>query len=220
MPRILTAILTCLLLAPAALADQTVLLPILCGHDEREDAPSPCLQEDAFTAGVASADLSLMTGGQSWGCNSEWAAFVEFDLSWLPPGHQVLSAVLTVRKTGYSDDSQGFFYLGVFPYFASGGPMAVPRDDLDPDTALDVTYPPAANVDLVLDVTAGVQDLRLNGHDRIGLILAGIYSEAGYEDWISIGGCGHPNPPRLALEYEGTVDAEAQSWSGVKSLFR
>ncbi|MFH2054057.1 MAG: hypothetical protein ABIK96_16500 [bacterium] len=45
-------------------------------------------------------------------------------------------------------------------------------------------------------------------------------NEAGYEDWISIGGCGHPNPPRLALEYEGTVAAEAQSWSGVKSLFR
>lgn len=209
-----------LLAAGAAAADQMTLGPLQCGDDERVDGGGSCPQETAFTAGTVSTAYHLKVGGDAYGCNSEWAASLEFGLDALPPGVALVSATLVVRKTGYSDDSQGFFYLGAFAYPATGSPVAVERDDLTPETMLDVVYPPAANVDLSFDVTAAVQAVLGGESGRVGLLLAGVYSEAGYEDWISVGGATYAVPPRLVVEYQATVDAQAWSWSRVKGAYR
>lgn len=209
-----------LLAAGAAAADQMTLGPLQCGDDERVDGGGSCQQETAFTAGTVSTAYHLKVGGDSYGCNSEWATSLEFGLDALPPHAALVSATLVVRKTGYSDDSQGFFYLGAFAYPATGAPVAVEREDLTPETMLDVVYPPAANVDLSFDVTAAVQAVLDGESGRTGLLLAGVYSEAGYEDWISIGGATYVVPPRLVVEYQATVDAQTRSWSQVKSAYR
>jgi hypothetical protein len=196
-------------------------LPLLqCDDEARGEDGGTCVSEDAFYAGTSSAASGLQIGGDSWHCGSEWATSLEFDLGGIPAGLQVFSARLVVRKTGYSDDSQGFFYCGVFPYAATGGVVPVPRDDLTPDTTLDVVYPPAANVDLSFDVTGAVAQWVADGESRAGLLLAGIYSEAGYEDWISIGGATSLFPPRLIVDHEGTVAATSTPWSLVKARYR
>lgn len=209
-------------LAWAALASAAeVTLPAaLCGHDEREDGAGACLQEAHFKAGVPSGEMNLMVGGQAWGCDSEWAASFEFDLGPVPSGAPVQQAVLVVRKTGYSDDAQGFAYVGAFAYAPTGAEVPVARDDLSPDTALAVLYPPAANVDLAFDVTAAVQAWVADGAAKAGLLLAPVYSEIGYEDWISVGGCTHPTPPRLVINYDGAVANESSTWSRLKALWR
>lgn len=205
--------------APAAGAE-LVLSPSLCGHDEREEGAGSCPQEDHFKAGTGSVEVNLMVGGQAWGCDSEWAASFEFDLGPVPAGAPVQSAMLIVRKTGYSDDAQGFAYIGVFAYEPTGSEVPVARDDLTPETALDVLYPPAANIDLSFDVTAAVQARVAAGAAKAGLLLAPVYPEIGYEDWISVGGCAHPAPPRLVINYEGAVATEASTWSGLKAGWR
>lgn len=201
-------------------ANELVLAPLLCGHDEREDGVAGCLQETHFLAGGASPDLHLKVGGEAWGCDAEWASSLEFDLGAIPAGAPVLEAVLVVRKTGYSDDAQGFAYLGAFAYEATGSPVAVARDDLSPGTALDIVYPPTANVDLSFDVTAAVQAWVNAGKARVGVLLAPVYPENGYDDWISIGGCGYVAPPRLVVAWEGAVAAEASTWSALKAAWR
>lgn len=203
-----------------AAAAEVALGPLQCGEDEREDADAPCLHEDAFQAGTVSTAMNLHTGGTAYGCNAEWATSLEFDLSWVPPAHRILQAVLVVRKTGYADDAQGFFYLGAFAYAAAGEEVAVPRADLTPETALGIVYPPAANVDLEFDVTSAVQEALAAERTRAGFLLAGIFSEAGYEDWITVGGITHPAPPRLVVEFEGPVAATPVTWSTVKALHR
>lgn len=198
---------------------ELTLYPALTGHDEREDGVTGCLHEAAFSAGITTADLHLKVGGESAGCDAEWAASFEFDLTAVPPTEQIYSATLVVRKTGYSDDSQGFAYLGAFQYLATGSEVLVPRDHLDPQTALDIVSPSAVNGDLSFDVTSAIQDCLSNQTELAGLLLAGVYSEAGYEDWISVGGQGYTLPPRLIVEYQGTVDAPATSWSSLKASF-
>lgn len=209
-----------LMLATAAGAAELTLAPLLCGHDEREEGAGACPQESAFKAGVATSDLHLMIGGQAWGCDSEWAASLEFDLGSVPAGAQVYSASLVVRKTGYSDDSEGFTYLGAYSYDPTGGEVPIERDALTPDTALDITYPPAANTDLTFDVTAAVQAWVAAGAAKAGLLLAPVYPEIGYETWVSVGGCGYALPPRLVIVHEGAVAAAATTWSHLKATYR
>lgn len=206
--------------AAAAPAVELSLPPTLCGHDEREEGAGSCPRETHFKAGVAGGEMNLMIGGQAWGCDSEWAASFEFDLGPVPAGAPVRDAVLVVRKTGYSDDAQGFAYLGVFAYDPTGAEVLLARDDLTPETALDVIYPPAANIDLAFDVTAAVQSWVAAGAAKAGLLLAPVYPEIGYEDWISVGGCPHPAPPRLVITCDGAVAAEASTWSGLKASWR
>jgi hypothetical protein len=207
-------------LAAAAGAAELTLAPTLCGHDEREDGVAGCLSETAFKAGVPSAVLHLKAGGEAAGCDSEWAACFEFDLGPVPAGSPVDRATLVVRKTGYSDDAQGFAYLGLYGYTPTGGEVALERDDLTPDTALDVIYPPAANVDLALDVTAAVGERVGAGVAKVGLLLAPVYAEIGYEDWISVGGCAYTVPPRLVVSYRGAVATETTGWAGLKARYR
>lgn len=206
--------------AAFARAAELTLAPTLCGHDEREEGTAGCPVETAFKAGVPSATLHLQSGGDTAGCNSEWAACFEFDLGAVPAGAPVDRATLLVRKTGYSDDAQGFAYLGVFAYAPTGAEVALERDDLTADTALDILYPPAANVDLALDVTAAVAARVGDGVAKLGLLLAPVYSEIGYEDWISVGGCAYMVPPRLVVAFQGAVAVEATSWSGLKARYR
>lgn len=212
--------LCCLLATAAAAADTVTIAPLQSGDDEREDGAGACPQETKFTAGTISAALHLKVGGEAAGCDSEWATSLEFGLDAVPAQQPVISAVLTVRKTGYSDDSEGFPYVGVFAYPATGAPVTVDRDELTPDTALDVVFPSSANVDLNFDVTAAVQNLVDAGAARAGFLLAGVYSEVGYEDWISVGGAGYAVPPRLVVVYEGTVPTSAGSWSSIKAAYR
>jgi len=194
--------------------------PTLCGESEREFAPAPCLEEPAFQAGVPTAELNLKVGGNAYGCDSEWAAGFEFDLATAPAGQVIVSATLVVHKTGYADDAQGFPYIGAFSYTASGAPVPVPRDDLDPDTALDIMYPPVANVDLFFDVTATVQELIDDSAPLAGFLVAGIYSEAGYHNHIFVGGCANTSPPRLEIVFNAPVATEGASWSTLKALYR
>ena len=210
-----------LVIAAAAAASDTVTIPPLqCGDDEREYGAGACPQETKFTAGTVSTALHLKVGGEAAGCDSEWATSLEFGLETVPAQQPVVSAVLVVHKTGYSDDSEGFPYVGVFAYPATGAPVSVGRDELTPDTVLDVVFPSSANVDLSFDVTAAVQALVDAGAARAGFLLAGVYSEVGYEDWISVGGMAYAVPPRLVVVYEGTVAAPAGSWSAVKAAYR
>ncbi|MBK8167614.1 MAG: hypothetical protein IPK64_16840 [bacterium] len=206
---------------PAAVsAAELLLAPTLCGHDEREEGAGACPQETHFKAGVATGDQHLKVGGQAWGCDSEWAASFEFDLGPVPAGAPVRAAVLVIRKTGYSDDAQGFAYLGAFAYDPTGTEVLVARDDLAPETALDVLYPPAANTDLSFDVTAAVQAWVAAGAAKAGLLLAPAYPEIGYENWISVGGCGYAAAPRLLITYDGAVAAEKTTWSELKANWR
>lgn len=214
---IMAGLLAC---AGSAQAYVLTLAPDRTGHDEREDAPSPCLQETAFLAGLDLPDANLQVGGNSYGCDSEWAASFEFDLGGVAAPEVVLSATLTVTKTGYADGAQGFFYLGVYAYPATGAAMDVPRADLTPETALAVTYPPAANTAMVFDVTQTVSDLVAGSVGRAGFLLAGIYSEAGYLDWISVGGAGSTHPPTLEIELQGVVEDAPAAWSRIKALYR
>jgi hypothetical protein len=204
---------------PAA-AVEVELTAVQSGDDEREFAGGTCLQEEEFLAGTSSTSLHQKVGGEAWGCDSEWATSIEFDLSSIPVGLQVFSATLLVRKTGYSDDSQGFFYMGAFAYEATGAPVPVAREALTLDTMLDVVYPSAANVDLSFDVTAAVQEWVARGKRRVGLLLAGVYSEVGYENWVSVGGSGYAIPPRLHVSHEGSVAIARTPWTDVKEFYR
>lgn len=208
------------LLVSGASADETWPALLQCGDDEREDAGGTCSNEPDFLAGQNSTALHLKVGGEARGCDSEWAASFEFDLASLRAGLQIFAATLIVRKTGYSDDSEGFTYVGAFDYAATGGPVAVPRAALAPETALDIVYPSAANTDLHFDVTAAVQTWVAAGASRTGLLLAGVYSEVGYETWISVGGANSYAPPRLVVQHEGSVARAAAPWSAVKSIYR
>ena len=210
---------TCLLVTAATAVEET-LAPTLCGHDEREEGAGACPQETVFKAGVPGAELHLKIGGEAWGCDSEWATSLEFDLGGLPVGAEVYIATLVVRKTGYSDDSEGFTYLGAYAYDPTGSEVLLARDDLTPETALDIAYPSAANTDLSFDVTAAVQAWLNAGTAKAGLLLAPVYSEIGYEDWISVGGCGYALPPRLVIVHEGAVVDESTSWSDLKANYR
>ena len=209
-----------LLGAAVATATEVTLAPTLCGHDEREEGAGACLVETAFKAGVATADLHLKVGGEAWGCDSEWAASFEFDLGAVPSGAEIYIATLVVRKTGYSDDSQGFAYLGAYAYEPTGGETLIGRADLTPEAALDIAYPSAANTDLSFDVTAAVQAWVGAGAAKAGLLLAPVYSEIGYEDWISVGGCGYALPPRLVVVHESAVPDASSSWSDLKAHYR
>ncbi len=206
--------------ATSSASDTATIPPLQCGDDEREESAGACLQETKFTAGTVSTALHLKIGGEAAGCDSEWATSLEFSLDAVPAQQPVISATLTVRKTGYSDDSEGFPYVGVFDYPATGEPVSVDRNALSPDTMLDVVFPSSANVDLSFDVTAAVQDLVAGGAARAGFLLAGVYSEVGYEDWISVGGTAYAIPPRLVIVYEGTVAAQSGSWSTIKAAYR
>ncbi len=206
--------------AATACALEVTLVPTLCGHDEREEGSGACPQEADFKAGVPSAELHLKIGGEARGCDSEWATALEFDLGGLPTGAEVYIATLVVRKTGYSDDSEGFTYLGAYAYDPTGGEVLLARDDLTPETALDIAYPSAANTDLSFDVTTAVQAWLNAGAAKAGLVLVPVYSEIGYEDWISVGGCGYPLPPRLVIVHEGAVADESTSWSDLKANYR
>ncbi len=213
--------LSLLAVAAVATADDTVTLTASqAGDDEREDGGGACPHETKFVAGTAGTALHLKVGGETYGCDSEWAASLEFELGAIPPRQPVLAATLVVRKTGYSDDSEGFPYVGAFAYAATGAPTTVDRADLTPDTALDVVMPTAANTDLGFDVTAAVQALVASGAARAGFLLAGVFSEVGYEDWISIGGKAYALPPRLVVVHAGPVPAEPLSWSAVKARYR
>ncbi len=216
-------VLNCLYLLMAAAAAQAFTVTLnaaISGHDERQDAPSPCLQETAFLAGQDLPDTDLKVGGNAYGCDSEWAASFEFDLASLPLHETVVDAVLTVTKTGYADDAQGFFYLGAFYFPTTGTPIPVPRANLTPTTALDILYPPTTNTAMNFDVTAAVRDLVDGGTGRAGFLLAGVNSEAGYEDWISVGGAGSSQPPQLVITLTDVVADEASSWSRIKGLYR
>lgn len=212
------ALLACL--ATFASADTMQCTLFQAGDDERENSGGACAQEQDFVAGTTSTAMHLKVGGNSFGCDSEWATSAEFDLSEVPSGRPIYRATLIVHKTGYSDDAAGFAYIGAYPYAATGSAVAVPRAGLTPESALDALYPPASNVDLSFDVTAAVREWVADGEVRAGLLVAGVYSEAGYEDWISIGGAGYSMPPRLVVEYEGTVASETSSWSTVKGSYR
>lgn len=205
-------------IAGTAAAVEVTLAPTLCGHDEREEGAGACPQETVFKAGVPGAELHLKIGGEAWGCDSEWATSLEFDLGGLPMGAEVYIATLVVRKTGYSDDSEGFTYLGAYAYDATGSEVLLARDDLTPETALDIAYPSAANTNLRSTSRQPCRPGSTPARPR-QLLLAPV-SEIGYEDWISVGGCGYALPPRLVIVHEGAVADESTSWSDLKANYR
>lgn len=67
---------------------------------------------------------------------------------------------------------------------------------------------------------AAVRDLVDDSVGRAGFLLAGIYSEAGYEDWVSVGGGGSTHPAILEVELQGVVAGAPSSWSRIKTLYR
>lgn len=200
----------------------TITLTATAGdHDERGDGGGLCPLEDAFLLGGSASAASLQVGGNAWGCDSEWAASFRFDLNGIDTGAEIEQALLVVRKTGYADDSSGFPYIGAYAFTPGATPVEILRADLTPTTAQDVLLPGAPNVDLEFDVTGAVQDFVDDASPEAGLLLCGIYNEAGYHDFIYVGNIGHTYPPRLIIEYtEGTVPSRRFSFDAIKSLYR
>ncbi|MBC8426593.1 hypothetical protein H8E07_20955 [bacterium] len=204
--------------APPAGATEDFPAPLLqAGEDERIEGTGACPVEPDFLAGSVSTAYSLHVGGNAWGCDSEWGASAEFDLTAFVPGQTILAAEFVVRKTGHEE---GLPYVAAFGYEATGAEVPLPRADLDMYSALDIVAPGQANVDLHFTVTGFVQDLIDDGAARAGLFLCGVYSEVGRMDRIYVGGTPHAFPPRLIITTEGPVGGETATWSGIKTIYR
>lgn len=191
------------------------------GHDEREDAPTPCLSDPDFTAGQYDAVTQLQVGGDRGGCDSEWGACAEFDFADIGLDNGVLAARLVLRYTGYGDYASGLPYVGVYGYGYTGSPVILPRDDLDDQTALAIFAPTSVtNVDIEVNVTGYIAELVADEIFQAGFFVCGVFSEVGYDDMVYFGGADHIHPPRLLIETVNPVSAEAVSWGDVKTLFR
>lgn len=221
-PKLARAAALVLALNGPVLAQIDVTADLLgTGHEEREDGGGTCLHEPAFIAGVYDAVTQLQAGGDNAGCDSEWAAFAEFDFSVVGEDGIVESATLHLRYTGYGDDAMGLPYVGVFGYTYAGGPVILPRDDLEARSALAVFAPTSVtNVDIAVDVTSYVADLAGQQTFRAGFLVCGAFSEVGYNDLVYFGGAGHVHPPRLVITVTSPVPAQPRSWGAVKSAHR
>ena len=219
---ILAAVLVLLTGTNAAIAQTDYTADLLgTGHDEREDAPSPCLNDLDFTAGVYDAATQLQVGGDRGGCDSEWGTCAEFDFADIGLDNGVLAARLILRYTGYGDYASGLPYVGVYGYDYTGSAVILPRADLDDQTALAIFAPTSVtNVDIEVNVTDYIADLVDNEIFQAGFFVCGIFSEVGYDDMVYFGGADHTSPPRLVIETVNPVAAEAVSWGEVKTLFR
>ena len=202
--------------APAGATEEFTAPLLQAGEDERVEGVGACPVEPDFAAGTVSTAYSLHVGGNAWGCDSEWGASAEFDLTAFNPGQTILAAELVVRKTGHEE---GLPYVAAFGYAATGGEVPLPRADLDMYSALDIVAPGQANVDLHFTVTGHVQDLIVDGAARAGLFVCGVYSEVGRMDRIYVGGAPHAYPPRLVITTEGPVGGETSTWGGIKAIF-
>jgi len=191
------------------------------GHDERVDGGDGCLNEPDFIAGVYDAVTQLQAGGNGYGCDSEWGAFTEFDFTGIGAGSVILSVTLFLRYTGYGDDAMGLPYIGVYGYEYTGGPVVLPRAELDDHTALAIFAPTSVtNVDIAIDVTNFIRDLVLEGTFQTGFFVCGVFSEVGYNDMVYFGGLDHAHPPRLVITTDNPVGNDRSSWGGLKSLYR
>ncbi|MCK9994963.1 MAG: hypothetical protein KAH56_01645 [Candidatus Krumholzibacteria bacterium] len=218
----LVAVALVLALCGSALAQSDFTASLLgTGHEEREDGVEGCLSESGFIAGVYNAVTQLQTGGNGYGCDSEWGAFTEFDFTGIGTSSVILSVSLYLRYTGYGDDAMGLPYIGVYGYEYAGGPVVLPRTELDDHTALAVFAPTSTtNVDIAVDVTDFITDLVLEGTFQTGFFVCGVFSEVGYNDMVYFGGSNHTHPPRLVITTANPVWNDRSSWGGLKSLFR
>ena len=206
--------------AASAQTDYTANL-LGTGHDEREDAPSPCLSDPDFTAGVYDTATQLQVGGDRGGCDSEWGACAEFDFADIGLDNGVLAARLILRYTGYGDYASGLPYVGVYAYDYTGSAVILPRADLDDQTALAIFAPTSVtNVDIEINVTGYIADLAEDEIFQAGFFVCGVFSEVGYDDMVYFGGADHTYPPRLVIETVNPVSTEVVSWGEVKTLFR
>jgi len=211
-----------LAMAGPSLAQFDYHAPLLgTGHDERVDGVTGCPNEADFIAGIYDSVIQLQAGGNGYGCDSEWGCFAEFDFAAVEESNIIFTATLIWRYTGYGDDAQGLPYLGVFGYEFTGGPVALPRANLNDQTALSIFSPTSStNVDIAINVTDYIIDLVDQEIFQTGFFVCGVFSEVGYNDLTYFGGSGHPYPPRLVISTTGPVQAEAQSWGAVKAVFR
>jgi hypothetical protein len=191
------------------------------GHDEREDGGEGCLNESDFIAGVYDTVTQLQAGGNGAGCDSEWGAFAEFDFTDIGTNSVILSVTLVLRYTGYGDDAMGLPYIGVYGYEYAGGPVFLPRTELDDHTALAIFAPTSTtNVDITIDVTDFIADLVLEDTFQTGFFVCGVFSEVGYNDLVYFGGSDHAHPPRLVITTANPVRNDRYGWGALKSLYR
>lgn len=191
------------------------------GDDERVEGAVGCLNETDFIAGVPSAASQLRVGGNGYGCDSEWGAHAEFDFTAIGASGVVMAASLTVRYTGYGDDAAGLPYIGLYDYPYAGGPVALPRADLDGFSGLAVFAPTSAtNVDFTFDVTEEITALIADETFQAGFFFCGAFNEAGYNDLVYFGGSSHPYPPRLVITTARPVASRQVSWGAVKAEYR
>ncbi len=191
------------------------------GHYQREDAADPCTQDPNFIAGQYNSLVQIMAGGNNAGCDSEWGFCAEFDFSASEEGNEVLSAVLSLRYTGYGDDSGGLPYLGLFDYEYSGAPVLLPRAEFNDQTALAVFQPTGSTgVDFDFDVTDLVTGLLEEGKGQVGFFVCGVFSEVGYDSLVYFGASDGQYPPRLMISTAQVVQARPTSWGMVKTCFR
>ncbi len=211
-----------LAMAGPALAQFDFHAPLLgTGHEERVDGGTGCPSEADFIAGVHDSVIQLQAGGNGYGCNSEWGCFAEFDFAAVEESSIIYSATLTWRYTGYGDDAQGLPYIGVYGYEYVGGPVALPRANLNDQTALSIFSPTSStNVDIAINVTDYIIDLVDQEIFQAGFFVCGVFSEVGYSDLVYFGGSGHPYPPRLVISTTGPVANDQLSWGAVKAVFR
>ena len=220
-PVIICAAMVLAMSAPA-LAQFDFYAPLLgTGHDERVDGGTGCANETDFIAGVHDSVIQLQAGGNGYGCDSEWGCFAEFEFAAVEQSNLIYSATLILRYTGYGDDAMGLPYLAVYGYEYAGGPVSLPRAQLNDQTALSIFQPTSnTNVDININVTDFIIDLVDQEIFQTGFFVCGVFSEVGYNDLVYFGGSGHAYPPRLVISTTGPVQAEAQSWGAVKAVFR
>jgi hypothetical protein len=204
----------------AAQFDYTATL-LGAGDDERIDGAGGCPHELDFIAGVPSPASQLQVGGNGYGCDSEWGAYAEFDFSAIGASGIVMAASLTVRYTGYGDDAAGLPYVGLYDYAYAGGPVALPRADLDEFSGLAVFAPTSAtNVDFTFDVTDVIIERVQDETRQAGFFLCGAFNEVGYNDLVYFGGSSHSYPPRLVITTAQPVTSRQVSWGAVKAVYR
>ena len=187
----------------------------LAGEAERESGLLVCTDGPEWRVGVPVESSNLRIGGDTEACDSEWAAYLEFDISGIPSDRPIRSA--SVRIVSGSMNVGGPLMVAAFEYDASGGPLMITRDDLEHAKAIDT---------FELGLTATLKEIDLSdvmrkalGEDRVrfGLMLVSASSTLGEDRLVSISGPTSAAAPSLEVRFQQEVDTASASWSRVKA---
>lgn len=176
--------------------------------------------KDAVVNGLTGGSLNY--GDSEWfngiGLITYYAAFIEFDLSSIPAGSTIDSAIITLWARYY--DGQIYFR----PVISAWDEMSITWDNRPATLPPEVSYPISRGApdgpcywgcSWDFDITSIVQYWIDNSN--FGLRVTADTPGIG---WFMASSDNLTNPtPKLTVEY-GTVGVEQASWGAIKSLYR